>query len=486
MSVSERGNFHSIQDQSLDEVTSIEVDAERVSFVFESDAALDNVIELHAEPAGNAPSLARSGNRIKISQSGQYMADSTPVVRLPAGKLPGIYVNLDRGELAFELDEVETDIALNLDRGNVRISGSSGNTAINVDRGNVQVRDRTGDFACNIDRGNFALTGGAGNTAVNLDLGSATVTGSSGTLNLNVDKGDISILRPLEQAIKLSASNGNIEIRQGSVRSLTVETDRGNITSRTRLLPGAVDDEDPDIDDDIEAGGDIDETVDEALADADIDSIVDEALADAGISGESVHFNLGGISFEAGEEGVRIVRGDHEMFRASPEGVEIRGRDGKPIFAASDRGVSLRGRDIGGGGQLYQFSTDRGNVHVDIPDNLAARVELIVNRGRAESDIPLVEVNRPGPRGSTRRFVGVTDSSAPNRVLVRASTGRGNVEVRRRPLAPPTPPTPPAPPSAKGAAGRDARRRAVLDALSKGKISIEEAQTLISAIERET
>lgn len=476
--MTERGNFHSIQDQSLDEVSSIEVDAERVSFVFESDAALGNVIELHAEPADNAPSMTRSGDRVRISQSGQYMAESTPVVRLPAGKLPGLYINLDRGELAFELGEAKTDIALNLDRGNVRISGSAGNTAINVDRGDVQIRNRTGDLACNIDRGSFALAGGGGNIAVNLDNGSASVSGSSGRLNLNVDRGEVSIVRPQEQAIDITAGNGSVEIRQGSVRSLTVKAERGNILSRTRLLPRSGNDEDLDMDDDIDA------TVDEVLADVDVDGIVEGALSDAGVSGESVRFNLGSVFFEAGDEGVRIARGDHEVFRASPEGVEIRGRDGKPIFTASDRGVTYRGREISGD-KAYQFVTDRGNVHVDIPADLAARVELIVNRGNAESDIPLVEVNRPGPRGSTRRFVGVTDSSATNRVLVRATTGRGNVEVRRRPIGAPSPPAPPAPPSAPGTGNRDERRRAVLDALSKGRISIEEAQTLISAIERE-
>lgn len=466
-----------MQRQPLDGVTSIELDADRSSFVFEADAALGNFIELHAEPGDNAPIMTRTGDRVKITQDGTYESDAPPVVRLPTGKVPSLGVNIDRGSLSINFDGVEADIGVNIDRGNVRISGGQGSTGINVDRGNVQIMNRTGDLGCNIDRGDLMVKGVAGNAGLNLDHGNASISDSSGKVSLNVDRGEVSIARPQEQTLRISASNGSIAIRHGSVRGLTVNTDRGNILSRTRLLPGPRDDEDM-SDDDI---------VHEAVVDVEVDSIVDEALADAGIhrEGESVRFNLGSMVFEAGEEGVRIARGGQEVFRASPEGVEIRGRDGKPIFAATDQGVRYRGRDIGQTGQRYQFNTGRGNIQVDIPADLAARVELIVNRGQAESDIPLVEVNRPGPRGSTRRFVGVTDSSDTERVLVRASTGRGNVEVRRRPIGAPSPPAPPAPPSAPGAASRDERRRAVLDALSKGKISVEEAQKLISAIERE-
>ncbi len=193
---------------------------------------------------------------------------------------------------------------------------------------------------------------------------------------------------------------------------------------------------------------------------------------------EEVRFNLGSVEFIAGESGVRVSTGGTERFVAGPEGVRFRRADGSLIFAASDQGLRM-GASERGGKEHFRFKTGRGSIMLDVAEDQPARVELILNRGEIQSDIPLVEVGRPGPRSSTRRYVGVSDSSETDRILLRALTQRGDIHLRL--AKPPREAT-----RTDGISTRDRQRRQILEALSRGRITASEADILLAAMERES
>ena len=143
----------------------------------------------------------------------------------------------------------------------------------------------------------------------------------------------------------------------------------------------------------------------------------------------------------------------------------------------------------------YDIETCGGDISIQVPLGLPARVEVLVNSGDVRSDIPLVTVRRPGARGSTQRLVGGTRMRATvSASTLRVRTDGGDVRplrlsVRRHPRhrRHHTPPRP-NPTRATGsrpltneknvcrrfsmrlpaAASASRRRRSVLEALAKG------------------
>jgi hypothetical protein len=94
-----------------------------------------------------------------------------------------------------------------------------------------------------------------------------------------------------------------------------------------------------------------------------------------------------------------------------------------------------------------------------------------------------------------RRYVGATDSTADERILVRLKTDRGDIRLRSVPMAPAEQPRsrseqstihstiqlPPRMPG--GAQRRDESVRIILEALARGDLSPREAETLLDAIQ---
>jgi hypothetical protein len=446
---------------ALDNVNAIEIHAENLDLVIEADPDVEGVARLMSESGADALELVRRGDRLRINQDGRYRGVTPPVLKLPAAELPTLGINLERGNLSIE--NIASDMGINMESGNLSISGGDGDTAINISRGNAAIRGREGDLACNIESGNIDLHQCRGDTALNASRGNITTRDCAGNIAVNVQKGEIALIRPVEQHVRARNTKGNVLIQGGSLQSADIEIVRGDINSSARLLFTTP----------VEPGDDFDEFDDDL---SDFEGAIDDVVAGVG---EEVRFNLGSVEFIAGEAGVRVSTGGTERFRAGPQGLVIRGRDGEPIFMANEQGVvtgsARRQRD-----EKFRFATTRGNILLDINEDQPARVELIVNRGAVQSDIPLVEVGRPGPRSTTRRYVGVSDSSDTDRVLIRARTNRGDIRVRTYD-APRETPT-----SQTRASDRDRQRRAILEALARGKLTTDEADILLAALTRDT
>ena len=465
-------NPSAIQEMSFEDLTGIEIRATRLDLVVEGDPELDGVARLLAEPGNGAPEMRLHGSRLIVSQEGRYSGSSVPVLKLPAGELAGVGANISRGNLTIE--NISGPVGVNIDSGDLRVSGGDGELGANVSSGNIVIRQREGEIGCNVSKGNLALTGCRGEIGVKVGKGNISAQDCRGVLGIRVDNGDVAVVRPVEQDLHISGARGDIAIQGGSLTAAEIEVMRGDISSTARLLFTEP------------AAGNATDEFDEALSAAvdDLEDATDELEEAARELADEVRFNLGSVELIAGESGVRVSTGGTERFIAGPEGVEFRRADGTPIFQASERGVRVGTTTASSGKEHFRFKTGRGSITLDIAEDQPARVELIVNRGSVHSTIPLVEVGRPGPRSSTRRYVGVSDSSETDRILVRAFTQRGDINVRaaRAPREPARSDDRMSTPDTL----RVRQRRQILEALAQGRITAAEADILLAAMERES
>jgi hypothetical protein len=75
----------------------------------------------------------------------------------------------------------------------------------------------------------------------------------------------------------------------------------------------------------------------------------------------------------------------------------------------------------------------------------------------------------------------VSDSSDTDRVLIRARTTRGDIRVRTYDA-----PRETAASQTRSSFDRDRQRRAILEALARGRLTTDEADILLAALERDT
>lgn len=101
------------------------------------------------------------------------------------------------------------EIWLDIDRSDTEISGFDGRVRIEADRSELRVEQVTGELRVRVDRG-----------------GRSRFEGVTGSVNVRSDRTDIDLrLAELQDAGRLSASRGQIDIRVPASHPLTVRTD---------------------------------------------------------------------------------------------------------------------------------------------------------------------------------------------------------------------------------------------------------------------
>jgi hypothetical protein len=131
----------------------------------------------------------------------------------------------------------------------------------------------------------------------------------------------------------------------------------------------------------------------------------------------------------------------------------------------------------------YEMVTDMGAIDLELPATIKARVDAQTSFGQIHSDFPLVRVGRSGPLGfGGVRMVGSIGEGEPEvDIALRSSKGKISLH-RRRDSGPagtgttterraPAPPGEPAPTMDS--------TLAVLEALARGDISVDEADELL-------
>ncbi|HUG15413.1 MAG TPA: DUF4097 family beta strand repeat-containing protein [Thermomicrobiales bacterium] len=476
---------------SLDGIAAIRLSCNDIELRIEADPRLRGEVRLTARRGPHGPEMRRENGGLLIHQRGRYRGGQA-VLSVPEQDCPPISGSHDRGGLSFV--KVNADVSLEHGMGDARFEGGHGATEVASGRGDVTLDGRTGDITVKSGSGDIGVTGGVGaivlasgrgdialddcngNLIVKSGAGDVAASDCGGSLDIKLGAGDIAVARPKDAWLVTSTGSGDVSIRGGSLIALRAKSGRGDIVSTANLLLAHI--EDAEL---AGSGQGHDEEAGESSADP---FGIHELLRSKG------------LEFMAGDKGVRISGGPFE-FEASDEGV----RFGKGTFSfiANDQGVRIFSGDDDRPGQ-FDAQTGKGDVSIDVPANVPARIEAIINSGDVRSDIPLVSVGRPGPRGTTQRLVGVSGSpSATERLNIKLKTNRGDIRVRA--INQPAPPTPPRPPRAPvppdqaptariaSVAERqpteEERMRSILDALARGDLSVDAAERALAALERD-
>ncbi len=452
-------------------VTGIVIDCADTDLTVEADDALFDRVHLVATNGRDAPLLLQEGNQLVITQNGRHRGSGTPTLRVPAAACPPITGEHQKGQLRISgvrgaidlrhgtgdvtIRQLQADLTLNMDRGDLTLVEMTGQAHLACGSGDVRIVQLHGLLHVAVGRGDVQIDSSSGDFDVNLGSGDVTLDACTGGMQLRIGSGDTRIVSPFDAAINLRGGSGDATIHGGSARSINIKQGRGDISSSARLLPD----------------------------DATVTDEQDVPPQGMRIDDDGVRFTSRNLRFEATSAGVRIQK----------SGTSIE---------ADDRGVRIVRGQRDGAGQ-YELETAKGDINVSIPADTAVRVEAIVQGGDVQSDVPLVSVGRPGPRGATQRFVGVSDAQATQRINVKMKTDRGDIRVRAvtmpsraqraeqpttrltdlpietfvSPTWPATGMPMPAPASATPAddMGSATDMRAVLEALASGSISVEEA-----------
>lgn len=449
-----------LHQESLDGIEELSVTCDQIDLIFEADDTLEGIIQLIVEPVQDAPVLRRSGRVLDLEQKGRYRGKVTPLIRVPAGECPRVGVKLGKGDLTFS--EINAPLAIKLGMGDVNVRGGTGAMAASIGKGDISIARRDEAIAVKLGMGDVSIAGCQQGIVVALGRGDISLSDCGSEVELKTGNGDISIANPQEGEVFASTSSGDISIAGGDVYRVMARTGKGDIHSTTRLLARA-EDLQPEPEDTEDIGG-----------------ILSLFRDEEGASVEDIVLNLSDLQFEAGDQGVRIARGDRDILRLGPDGIQISGK-GREISLGPD-GIRVGGTGmVPSGSEQFSFDTGRGDIRVDLASDLPARVEVLAT-GDVQSDVPLVSVGRPGPRGTVKRQVGVTDGGdRSGRVNIRLRTGRGDVALRTVRVPPRPQPTPDA-----GAAetDRDERARVILEALARGDLSVGEAERLLAALDQ--
>jgi len=348
------------------------------------------------------------------------------------------------GNGAIEIEGFEGVLNASSGNGRVRLSGSRGEATLHSGNGNVEVTDAEGQMRATTGNGSISLT----------EVG--------GVAEANSGHGSVSIDAPRGLAARVTTAMGSIHVSRGALGPSRLTSSMGSVDCRATLLPGAYT---------LESGmGSVVLTL-PAQARARIDAQTsfgrvrsDFPLVQVGRSGP---MSFGGMRMVGGiGEGAPEVEA---TLRSDKGGVNLRrgAVDDTASFSMNEPGMGFSTMETAMGEAGWAAAAAIGMR--DIADIAASAASAA---SAATSAVSAVKT----------AFAG----STPSRPAYPS-----------RPPAPPTPPSPTSPPSPatptppRGSAmpmsmptpdgeTDSTARLAVLEALARGEISVDEAETLLS------
>lgn len=460
--------------RSLNGVEQLRLLCDHVDLSIVGDPSLRGEVRIEADEGDGEGLLRRTGNALVLSQRHQpRLRVSEAVLYVPIAACPPIAGEHQNGDVLVE--RVNAPIQLAHGQGDVRVEAGEGPLRLECNVGDVLVRDRAGPVRLEARHGDVEVVDCRGPISVAVSHGDVAVADCDGDIAVEAHSGDVEIKRPHAARVFVAKRSGDVSIDRGSAIALEVRVSSGDIISTARLLDGQAGQ--------ARAGG--------------WDQPPDEA---GGSETRSPHVpSEGGSVTVSGRLDLDLEQLGEDLRQME---VDL-GQRGEGL--AQPRGRAERR----GSGERFILETGNGDVSVDLPAGQSFRVEAIAGNGDIESDVPLVSVGRPGPRGRAQRFVGVTTGAAPAggdgaRLALRVRSDRGDIQLRTVAYAGEEAGrgdaddggrgTPGAgvsrtgqPDTAGGARGtdRDAEVRGVLDALERGEISVADAEALLDALDSE-
>lgn len=400
---------------------------------------------------------------------------------------------------------------------------ATGHGDIHVERAAGELRLHTGEGSVEVGeaRGELKIKSGNGD----ISIGTA-----SGSLEIDTSRGGIEITSPAEASIRAHSGHGDIHIGEGSVRSLQLETSAGSVSCDAELAHGSHQA--------TSGHGDID------LRQTDGETRVrtGSGMIEVGVVRGRLRAETGSgdIAVEAASGELELKTGAGSLVVQAPDNVVLSGWTGNgdiEVGPGSARRLRVETRN----GQVrsmvaltageHAINSANGDLLVQLPAELGVHIDAQTGFGQVVSDMPLVRVGRSGSMSfNGNRMVG---SIGPGEPVVRVAlrTGRGQIALQRSdvppvvevppglvravavaarpapipapvpvpapapiPAAPPVAPVaqPPYPavgstvplrePAGEAAAPAEDRALAVLRALAKGDITVDEADELLKGV----
>lgn len=475
---------------SLEGINWIRLDCEQTDLSIIADPAMVGQVYLSSGSKNSDPSLVREGDAIIVYQRGRS-SNTQPVLTVPTEGCPPITGSIERGDVY--LSGVDSTVDVRHGQGDLRVDGSAGELTYTLGKGDTRLASCVGQLSLSVGAGDIQIASSTtvgtlalgkgditcdsvdGRLELKLGAGEVSIIDSSGAIVTKLGSGDVQVTRPRGQNLTAKVGSGDIVIRSGSLVGMDLETARGDIVCNAQLL--------------------MPPSQPRQSGDADDESLVSRILRSKGLSfaadDKGLRISRGGFDLEAGDAGLRFTKGGF-------------------TFHAGDHGLTFSTSEDADVGE-FSAETSSGDIIVDLQSGVPVRVEALLAGGEIHSDVPLVSVGRPGPRGATQRYVGVSNPSSSERLDLKLRTERGDIRVRLvasapvsapqppQPPTPPSPPTIPKPPTASVIVGtpptppdettthvpvltRDQQMRAILDALSRGEISVADADRMLNAL----
>ncbi len=302
---------------------------------------------------------------------------------------------------------------------------------LEVENGSLRLVNPQRTVECTLKRGDFSSDGGDGDLTVSGGPGKIRIASFTGSLQVAGGSGDVSLI-DVEAVTNVAAGSGEVTLHRVAGEAIKIAAGSGDIMVK--------------------------------------------------------HSRAAAYNSDCGSGDVFITGGAFERMKVRSGSGDIR--------------CTARLGDCD-----QSFETGSGSITLAIHRDASARIEAFTSSGDIKTNLPLVSVGQRGPKSRrSRRQVGsVGESDERAEVSVRSSSGDIQIhwlaasEGDAIPMPPPVPNVPEVPDvppvpevqsigtstgTSHQSSDPDRDTREVLDALSRGDISVEEAEALLASIQQ--
>ena len=157
------------------------------------------------------------------------------MLRVPSTGCPPICGFLGGGPTTVR--DVNATISLATRSDGLTLRGGMGPASLAAQSGGITVADRAGELTVDAGSGGVHLTRCAGPATVRAASGGLHLEDCQGDLNASVRSGGVRVVRPRAQRIKVEARSGGTYVEEGSLAGLDIAARSGGVTSTAALQP---------------------------------------------------------------------------------------------------------------------------------------------------------------------------------------------------------------------------------------------------------
>lgn len=218
-------------------VNELHIEGDQMALTIRGDTALAGHVALDTGGGEHAPSLSTRGEVIALIQKGRHgpRFGQSPVLRVPLTGCPPIRGALDCGPITVR--QVNAAVSLSTGADGLTLDSVTGAATLRTRSGGVTVLEHSGEVTVDTPSGGVRLTRCSGRATVNAASGGIHAEECQGMLRVNAGSGCVRVLRPREQDVVITAGSGGVLLDRGVLDGLTVTAGSGDVTSTANLRP---------------------------------------------------------------------------------------------------------------------------------------------------------------------------------------------------------------------------------------------------------